>query len=183
MRVCGRPVSSGGSCSSVQYPSNGISYSQICGRVVGYQYGTTDAVNTYGNNHNNINSYYVDGISITHGSPRQHVWTLMADWRVGECPCNYLIPQAPFIGTNYFCESGNDNSTEQIHILYTEDPLWDGKGCGTNETICCSALGLPWFHRDYGNVTTTDYIELRVCGDESTDDEDVTVSFYEIYVK
>ena len=40
----GRPVSSGGSCSSVQYPSNGISYSQICGRVVGYQYFTPDAV-------------------------------------------------------------------------------------------------------------------------------------------
>ena len=68
-----RTVSSG-NCSSVQYPSNGISYSQICGRVVGYQYGTADAVDTHGNNHNNINSYYVDGISITHGSPRQHVW-------------------------------------------------------------------------------------------------------------
>ena len=46
VRACGRPVSSGGSCSSVQYPSNGISYSQICGRVVGYQYGSTDAVDT-----------------------------------------------------------------------------------------------------------------------------------------
>ena len=184
VRACGRPVSSGGSCSSVQYPSNGISYSQICGRVGGYQYGTADAVDTRGDNHNNINSYYVDGISITHGSPRQHVWTLMADWRVGECPCNYLIPQAPFIGTNYFCESGNDNSTEQmILILYTKDLLWDGKRCGTHETICCSAPGLPWFHRDYGNVTTMDYIELRVCGDESTSNEDVPVSFYEIYIK
>ena len=29
-------------------------------------------------NHNDINSYYVDGVSITRGSPRQHVWTLMA---------------------------------------------------------------------------------------------------------
>ena len=48
---------------------------------------------------------------------------------------------------------------------------------------CCSAPGLPWFHRDYGNVTTTDYIELRVCGNEPTSNEDVPVSFYEIYVK
>ena len=66
-----------------------------------------------------------------------------------------------FVGSNYFCESGvcivgND-------LLYPQDPLWDAQECGTNETICCSAPGLPWFHRDYGNVTTTDYIELRAC--------------------
>ena len=30
VRACGRPISNGGSCSSVQYPSNnGISYSQV----------------------------------------------------------------------------------------------------------------------------------------------------------
>ena len=75
VRACGRPDSSGGSCSSVQYPSNGISYSQICGRVVGYLYGPTDAVDTVYGNISDINSYYVDGVSITHGSPRQHVWT------------------------------------------------------------------------------------------------------------
>uniref|UniRef100_A0A1X7UA35 Fibrinogen C-terminal domain-containing protein n=1 Tax=Amphimedon queenslandica TaxID=400682 RepID=A0A1X7UA35_AMPQE len=42
VRACGRPVSNGISCISVQFPSNGIRYSQICGRVVGYQFGTTD---------------------------------------------------------------------------------------------------------------------------------------------
>ena len=188
VRACGRPDSSGGNCSSVQYPSNGISYSQICGRVVGYQYGSPDAVYSY---INNINSYYVDGVSITRGSPRQHVWTLMAGVKdsstdAGNCPCN--TPPGgtqqirPFIGSNYFCESGNPNNTWTI-TLYTEDPLWDGKGCGTQETVCCSAPGLPWFHRDYGNVTTTDYIELRVCADQLTSDEDVPVSFYEVYVK
>ena len=44
VRACGRATSSGGSCTSVQFPSNGISYSQVCGRVVGYQYGSPDAV-------------------------------------------------------------------------------------------------------------------------------------------
>ena len=34
VRACGRSGSSG-SCVSVQFPSNGISYSQICGRVDG----------------------------------------------------------------------------------------------------------------------------------------------------
>ena len=35
VRACGRPVSSGGSCASVKFPSNGITYSEVCGRVSG----------------------------------------------------------------------------------------------------------------------------------------------------
>ena len=189
VRACGRPVSSGGSCSSVQYPSNGISYSQICGRVVGYQYGFTNAVGYM--SISDINSYYVDGVSITRGSPCQHVWTLMAGffdshYQNNNCPCNTppggTQQVQSFVGSNYFCESGNPNSNT-TQILYRDDPLWDGQGCGTQEMSCCSAPGLPWFHRDYGNVTTTDYIELRVCSNQRTSNEDVPVSFYEIYVK
>ena len=205
VRVCGRATSSVGSCTSVQFPSNGISYSQVCGRVVGYQYASPDAVQ-HGQwrnpqqyiggtdpKHNDINSAYVDGVSITRGSPRQHVWTLMAglqgsstyiDGRYN-CPCSSGSLQGPyvqsFIGNDYYCESGAGTSWSKI--LYTSDPLWDGQGSGTLETACCSAPGLPWFHRDYGNTTTTDYLELRVCADQETNDEDVPVSFYEIYVQ
>ena len=201
VRACGRTTSSGGSCTSVQFPSNGISYSQVCGRVVGYQYASPDAVDPTVDgleNHNDINSYYVDGVSITRGSPRQHVWTLMAgsneasyhystnDARYN-CPCSQGSPQnstlQSFIGNDYFCESGNPatDGTWQP-ILYTSDPLWDGKGCGSLEGTCCAAPGLPWFNKVL-NTTTTDYLELRVCGDEGTDNENVPVSFYELYVK
>ena len=189
VRACGRPVSNSGSCVSVQFPSNGISYSQICGRVVGYQYGSTDAVLEYRND-NIIDSYYVEGVSITHGSPRQHVWTLMAGLTEASagsssCPCNngstVSVVQS-FISNNYFCESGN-TASGWSDILYTSDPLWDGYNCRSYEAPCCTAPGLPWFHRDYGTNTTTDYIELRVCADWHTDNEDSPVSFYEIYVK
>ena len=188
VRACGRPYG-GASCSSVQYPSNGINYSQICGRVVGYQYRSTDAVGHISIRSSDINSYYVDGVSITRGSPRQHVWTLMAGFAGSmytnyNCPCNTPPGSTQqlqsFVGSHYFCESGNSNDTATK--LFTDDPLWDKQGCGTQEVSCCSVPGLPWFHRDYGNVTTTDYIELRVCGDELTTNEDVPVSFYEIYV-
>ena len=182
VRACGRPGTSA-SCVSVQFSSNGISYSQVCGRVVGYQYGHTDAVSDY---HNNINSYYVEGVSITRGSPRQHVWTLMAGITEGNsgsssCPCNTgsTVSVVPFIGENYFCESGNTASSTS-NILYTSDSLWDGYNCRSYEAPCCTAPGLPWFYRNYSS-TTTDYIELRVCGDFSG--EDSPVSFYEIYVK
>ena len=185
VRACGRPATGSGSCVSVQFPSNGISYSQICGRVTGYQYHSTDAVDDY---HNDIDSWYVEGVSITRGSPRQHVWTLMAgitelDAGSLSCPCNAgstVRDVVPFIGNHYYCESGNNN-TNWSPVLYTADPLWDGEDCGSLEAPCCTAPGLPWFHRDYGTNTTTDYIELRVCGEY--DGEDSPVSFYEIYVK
>ena len=178
VRVCGRPVTNSGSCVSVQFPSNGISYSQICGRVTGYQYHSPDAAVR-----SNINSYYVDGVSITRGSPRQHVWTFINGWsdsyNINPCNCNQQ-PQA-FIGNNYFCESGNP--TNDANQFFTSDPLWDGQGCGSLESSCCIVPGIPWFHRDYGSTTTTDYIELRVCGDEGTSNEDSPVGYYEIYIK
>ena len=177
VRACGR-TNSGAGCVSVQFPSNGISYSQICGRVTGYQYQSPDATVS-----GNINSHYVDGVSITRGSPRQHVWTFINGWSdsydYAHCNCNQQ-PQA-FIGYNYFCESGNPNNT--ANQFFTSDPLWDGQNCGSFESTCCSATGIPWFHRNYGSTTTTDYIELRVCGNEGTSNEDSPVGFYEIYVK
>ena len=214
VRACGRPTSSNffqGSCTSVQFPSNGISYSQVCGRVVGYQYGTTDAdypgnydlSTSYGSviepHHNDINSYYVDGVSITHGSPHQHIWTLMAglheasnfsgtnDGRFN-CPCSqgYLQNSTlqSFIGNDYYCESGNPVTDGSLpsHSLFTSDPLWDGEGCGSLEVNCCTAPDLPWFNKML-NTPTTDYLEMRMCGDEASNGEDAPVSFYELYVK
>ena len=199
VRACGRS-SSVGSCVALKLLADDISYSQVCGRVVGYQYASTDAVDsTIGTGaHNDINSYYVDGVSITRGFSRQHVWTLMAglheasyynvvnDGRYN-CPCSQGSTQNPtlqsFIGNDYFCESGNPATDGSVQsIFYTSDPLWDGKGCGSLEGTCCAAPGLPWFHKKLG-TTTTDYIELRVCSDQATGNEDTPISLYEIYVK
>ena len=197
VRACGRQASNSASCTSNKFPSNGVAYSEVCGRVVGYQYGTPDAVSNDNSpqNHNIIGADYVDGVSITYGSSYNHIWTLMAGWTDSQndspdtCPCSDHLPSnthqhlQPFIGNNYFCESGSNLSNAEF-TLFTSDPLWDGKGCGSNEDGCCSAPGLPWFYRDFGNNTyITDYIELRVCGDESTQNEDTPVSYYEIYVK
>ena len=197
VRACGRPVTSSGSCVSVQFPSNGMSYSQVCGRVTGYQYYTPDSVDNVvvhkALSYSDINSYqyYVDGVSITHGSPRQHIWTLIAasfedvvQGVAGNCPCATGSTQQvqSFVGDHYFCESGIAGRIWQQQ-MYTSDPLWDGQSCRSTESPCCNVPGIPWFHRSYGNTTTTDYIELRVCGDEGTDNEDVPVSYYEIYVQ
>lgn len=190
VRACGRPIG-GASCVSVKFPSNGISYSEVCGRVIGYQRGSPDAAdNVYINStaHNNIDSYYIDGVSITHGFPRTHIWSMMAGYsdtiiNLGSCPCNNGSNQQvqSFVGDDYFCESGNHDSGFK-NSLYTADPLWDGLDCGSHEQTCCSTPGMPWFHKSFD--PTTDYVELRVCGDEPVNwNEDTPVSLYEIYVK
>ena len=195
VRACGRPVSSEGSCASVKFPSNGISYSEVCGRVIGYAYCSPNAVDRIIGltQHNDINSFYVDGVSITHGTPRKHIWTLMAgfseinDFLNGRltCPCQQGSQQSAylqsFIGNDYFCEAGLP-TTNYLNALYTSDPLWDGKQCGSLEQPCCNVTGLPWFHKTLSSMTEDD-IELRVCCDQDTADEDVTYSTFEIYVK
>ena len=172
---------------AVKFPSYSISYSQVCGRVTGYQKGSTNALEPSGFN---INGPYVDGVSLTRGRPRQHIWTFMAGLHenffysngVTECPCASNSPVRPpsFVGNDYFCESGNPTNWD-ITTFHT-DPLWDGKQCGVIEKACCNAPGIPWFHKVF-QQPTTDYIELRVCGDQGIDNEDIPVGFYEVYVK
>ena len=190
VRACGRPESSPVDyCQSVKFPSYSISYSQVCGRVTGYQYGSPNAIDPRGQT-NDLNAAYIDGVSLTHGNPRQHIWTFMAALQenvfysngVHECPCAPNSPVTPqsFVGDDYFCESGCPGQFKN-GVLYT-DPLWDGKQCGLIEKPCCQAPGIPWFHKTF-DLPTTDYIELRVCGDQETANEDVPVGFYDIYVK
>ena len=42
-RTCVRSESSGG-CSSINFITPGVEYSNVCGRVIGYQYGTPEAL-------------------------------------------------------------------------------------------------------------------------------------------
>ena len=74
-RLCIKPAPTG--CTSVVYSTHGVSYNRICGRVRGYQYKSTDAFGTH-TGPKNIDSAYTDGVSITYGSPRKHVWTYAA---------------------------------------------------------------------------------------------------------
>ena len=188
IRACGRSTSSpANSCQSVKFPSYSISYSQVCGRVIGYQYASPDAISQHTGRSKSINEAYVDGVSLTHGNPRKHVWTFIAAlqenffWNQNTaCPCapNSPVTVPSFIGGDYFCESGCPGNW-QYNVLYT-DPLWDGKQCGLIEKACCS--GLPWFNKTF-DFPTTDYIEMRICGDEAAGNEDSPVGYYEIYVK
>ena len=187
VRACGRQITSSGSCDSVTFSTNGISYSQVCGRVIGYQYASTDAL--YKQYHENvlIDNPYIEGISITHGSPRQHIWTFMGGLTESvagtvNCPCNTgsSVSVPSFVGDDYFCESGSLSGW--TYQLYPDDPLWDGEGCGGLEGPCCNVTDIPWFYKILDSSISDD-IELRVCADQETRNEDVPVGLYEIYIK
>ncbi len=74
-RTCGRPKTLIGGYTSTNFSTYGIEYSKVCGRIKSYHRGLLDAFFQHSNNQD-IDSGYVDGISLTHGqSPRQHIWT------------------------------------------------------------------------------------------------------------
>ena len=131
---------------------------------------------------------YVDGISLTHGhSPCQHIWTFAnaldeAHSDTTVCPCTYtaftgIVP--PFIENDYFCATGSRSHYRDQ--WYTENPLWDGEDCGGRST-CCEFNNPPWFCKELPQSTTDD-IELRLCSDQDTDNEDCAFELINIYVQ
>ena len=75
-------VSPNGNCSSNSYTSHGLHYSHVCGMIRAYQYRTPDAFFHHQRQRSfEINSNYVDGVSLTYGVPpmRQHIWTFAAE--------------------------------------------------------------------------------------------------------
>ena len=188
IRVCGR--STDDSCDSVTFTTYGAQYQQVCGRVRGYQFASTDAFDeVHGNCPANctIDQPYVDGVSITHGtSPRKHIWTYAAgvvedSSSLATCPCNGGTPSPAFVGSDYYCESAV-NTSPSIRVLYSNDALWDGQDCGGLEGTCCDSPNLPWFCKELPEPTTDD-LEVRICGDEDRDTEDTPIDLVQLYIQ
>ena len=186
--LCGRDDRAG--CNSAIFSSTGLMYSKVCGQVRGYQYSAPEAFDLIGVG---IDSYYVDGVSITYGTnPRKHIWTYVAgrsEQRPGTtaCPCNTdykgdIDPNSVFVGSYYYCESGNP-VIKNSYVLFANDPLWDGQQCNGLEGPCCPANStMPWFYRSL-DTHTNDDIELRVCADGPVADRDIPLDIIEIYIK
>ena len=198
-RSCGRNNDSA-SCQSVFYPTKGGGYSRMCGRIIGYQYRVTMAFSTYNADPTRtIDAVYVDGISITHGSnPREHMWTFASAFYesyigTGDATChctnannsdspNILVP--PFVGDDYFCDTGTFTVPFSLSLndFFTNNPLWDGKGCGPTST-CCELNNPPWFCKTLPvSQPVTDDIELRTCGSHSSSNRDFPIELIELLV-
>ena len=196
VRGCIRISPSSFSCDSAIFSARGQSYSRVCGRILAYQRGSTDAFwNTF-RSHSSIESAYVDGLSLTHGpvGSRQHIWTFAAAHYddipnynpIYNCACtnthyNWFYQLPSFIKNNYFCDTGNPGPGVSGNTYYSDDPLWDGAGCGKNST-CCQFNNPPWFYSSLPEATT-DNLEVRLCLGEGKLDEEIIVYLIEVYVQ
>ena len=181
---------------SVIFPTHGIPYTKVRGRARGYQFGYTRAFHSYKYAGQDLNSAYVSGLSVTHGAPgsRSHIWTFAAGYSQAygyiavNCPCAiYPGPDPPpFVGDNYFCDSGNPNNVNRPNYIEhnVTNPLWNSGGCGHRSREDCCQHHDPWFTTDVGNGTeVTDDIEVRWCHfPPYTHIEDIGVDQLEIYV-
>lgn len=169
-RSCG--AASTPACASVFYDTLGLIYQRVCGMALGYGVSSPDGF--LGSNSNGIDAAYLDGISITYGQPRKHIWSLGAGHGGNlRCPCdNVNRIQAPlppsFVGDNYFCDTYPDNGA-----------LWDGEGCVTN---CCTFNSPPWFSAALPSPTS-DNIESRICHDQNADDERVLLNTLYLFIQ
>ena len=98
-RVCGRRSVGYDmkGCQSAVFSTYGLNYSKVCGQIRGYQYQLPDAFyNYYQQNGGSVDSFYVDGVSLTHRSNlRKHIWTYVGGLRSDDsmimstkCLCN-----------------------------------------------------------------------------------------------
>ena len=184
--ACGRTNTSAG-CASLKFQSSIKNYNNICGRVRGYQENNPEGFYHHTLTNKRIDGPYANGILITQGSPRKHIWSYVAgasganDHRI--CPCARSIPNITssdvpnFVGNHYYCESGHKEANHYGGVIW-EDPLWDGQGCPNSGNQCCNRYG--WFHRQV--QASSEYIELRICADQGIHNEDVPIDQFEIWV-
>ena len=179
--ACGRTVN--GACTPLTFISSGT-YSNVCGRVRGYQFGSMDCFERSPSR--SLDETYIDGVSFTQGDPPRHLWT----YAVGEsentelsnrCPCARSNPNdrqyvPDYVGEHFYCESGFVTSYKKRFVW--EDPLWDGSGCINPGNQCRNRYG--WFHRNV--ALSSDDIKVRWCSDDDIGHEDVITDQLEIWV-
>lgn len=198
-RTCGRAHITLSDCSSTAFSVGGSEYSQVCGRIRGYQVGATSAFYEYLQYSEPLDGAYVSGVSLTHrdigARRRTHIWTYAAGLSEASrnpepelihfCPCDTSdssIVSPPFVGNDYFCESGLHSLLPVNTIgIISDDPLWDGQGCSSTSR-CCQFNNPPWFTKTLPNATTDD-IELRLCLQGENATEDVALELIELYVQ
>jgi len=175
-------------CSRATFSTHGVTYSQVCGRVVGYQVGKTAAFGPYVNDQE-YPELVIDGVLISHGQRREHIWAYAAGLQSMPtkalnyyCPCtSYLYTGVvpAFIGNDYYCDSGVDG-TPTAGTFYTK-PLWTGVGCKP-PNFCCSSDSMPWFCKSLPKPTSDD-IDVYNCVNGPNEKEDVAVDLIEFYVR
>ena len=176
-------------CASVVYPTNGIAYSRVCGKIRAIQESHPAGFRPYIQRPTlTLEDSYVDGVSLTHGpvGSRKHIWTFATSYSDNnmQCSCGGSDKEEkvpPFVGNDFFCETGSRAETEYEDITFEDDPLWDGEQCDSQKD-CCPFNRPPWFCKELPEPTTDD-IEMRVCLNQHPYYGDILIEDIDIYVQ
>ena len=196
MRGCiGENSNGAGGCDVAAFSTDGFPYHKVCGRITGTTLGTTGFIDltsiAKGLSSDPTTTQVddivlVDGITLTHSSPIQHIWTFAANHNNAYCPCvdpataTFSLRNSPiqFAGDNYFC--GIDS--ESAGTI-----LWDGD-CeafppGPFQT-CCNFNSPPFFVADLASTTSAD-VDARLCldGNAGIFSEALSVESIKLYVQ
>ena len=192
-KYCRKPSSG---CTSVYFNSLSQQYTEVCGMVEAYQYGSMDAF-VHSTADKTPDDLYVDGISITHGSsPRHHLWTYAVGLNANpdsgyvtscQCPCTAAGTTSTlptFLNDDYYCDSGNPSRNSFIDGHLYPDRLWDNSGpsCVSGST-CCDNPNQPWFKKKLTQPANED-VEMRWCADGSPVSHETTATTrVELYIR
>ena len=176
-------------CYSAYFSNNKAKYNSICGKLSGYQQGSTAAFLANHSPSHSVDAPYLDGVSITVGNPRKHVWSYATGYskvqntrNIKNCPCaKYPGAKPPiYVQHHYYCESGSTGYTTES-AFHGSDLLWDGRGCPAGDD-CCSTLGAPWFYRHF-TEPESGAVEVRICRDEVYSNEATLLEQVDLYVQ
>ncbi|XP_065911424.1 uncharacterized protein [Dysidea avara] len=172
---------------SATYSTEGAceGFQHFCGKVIGYQKGSPSA---FIGGTRSLERDYLEGISITYGKPRKHLYSLAvgltatsASYQESNCPCSKYPGRLPpaYVRDYFYCDSGNLGAPT-VDKFYPDNPLWDGEGCSLDYS-CCAQPGMPYFYRKL-LVPVKEDIEVRMMADEAFSNEAVLVGTMELYV-
>ena len=132
-----------------------------------------------------LHSWYMDGVSVTYGSPMRHLWTYTASFdnasAIYHCPCSPEPgPQPPsFVGSHYYCA---DNGHAWRRWTFTPaNHAWSNTSQCTAGGTCCDNTDMPWFHRQL-DTSSSDEVQIRLCSSYSFD-ENIGIDEAAIFVK
>ena len=94
IQTCGGLPTAG--CASANFSTHGISYSQVCGRLRGYQVGTTNAFGPYVNEPKP--DLVIDGVLISHGKAQKHIWAYASGYEQVFIDRGYTVDRDIFGG-------------------------------------------------------------------------------------
>ena len=152
----------------------------MCGKIIGYQQKTPDAFFRFINGQTTIDSNYVDGISLTHGSsPREHIWTFAAALQEDISDPGFYVPvqmSTTQVRQHRLPLWVRTTSVTQAAMISSSSSSMEMIVSGMcASSTCCFLNSPPWFLKEL--TPTSDDIEMRLCADQPRYDEDSTFEY------